>query len=489
MHENLANEVTLLVDTNLFLECSSLTKLPWHELGYASVELIVSRPVQQELDNHKKKKSGRTFKRALEATKLIRDLVTSGQSKRVVRDSGPRVILSIMPASPIQPDLNEQLDPASNDDAIILRMLQYQRDNETANVSLFTHDTGPMATAVSIGAPFIPIPDTWLMREQHDTATKEIKKLKTELQQLRSQEPLFDIKVLDKNGVKISRLDIEVSDYEALTCEQVYVLIEDIRQKFPMAIEFGTAASASDEDIQKFQQESYPEWISTCRAYLEALHGRLNARAFWPEIDFVIGTSGTRPALRSSVRFVAKGSIQIFWSKNSDTDDDSITEHTIEAVELPNPPLPPRGTWRGKTPNSPAAIAQRVAQLRQHIPATRFPSLELDLTLVRRLTPNDPDSFYWKHGRPTMPTSAAELTCENWRHNVVDEHFKFRVTTSASANISGAIQCEIHAENLSDPVSITLPVKIERTAKSTFDHAQNLVGDLHARWSGTQPPE
>ena len=35
-----------------------------------------------------------------------------------------------------------------------------------------------MATAVSLGIPFFPIPDSWLMREQDDAATKEVNKLK-----------------------------------------------------------------------------------------------------------------------------------------------------------------------------------------------------------------------------------------------------------------------------------------------------------------------
>jgi PIN domain len=134
MHENLVGEVALVADTNLFLECRALSDLPWHELGYAKVELIVSRPVQQELDNHKKNERGRTFKRALAATKLLRELVISGQTALVIRESEPRVILSIMPASRVQPDLNESLDPTNNDDAIILRMLQYQRNNDAAKV-------------------------------------------------------------------------------------------------------------------------------------------------------------------------------------------------------------------------------------------------------------------------------------------------------------------------------------------------------------------
>lgn len=325
MTEHLAGEVALVVDTNLFLECRALSDLPWHELGYASVELIVSRPVQQELDNHKKNERGRTFKKALAATKLLRGLVTSGQTTLVIRESEPRVTLSIMQASRIQPDLNDALDPSFNDDAIILRMLQYQRDNDAANVRLITHDTGPMATAVSLRIPFIPIPDTWLMREQDDAATKEANKLKSELQRLRSQEPQLDIKVLDENGNEISRLDTQVGSFEPLTF------------------------------------------------------------------------------------------------------------HEVSASKLPN---------------------------------------------LRPPSPRDPDSFYWRGGRPSIAKSMIELTCENWRHGVDDEHFLFRVTASDAANLSGVIQCEIHAENLSDPVSKTLPVRIERIPKSTLEHAKMLIGKL-----------
>lgn len=504
MNENLAGEVTLVVDTNLFLECRSLSDLPWHELGYAKVELIVSRPVQQELDTHKKNERGRTFKKALAATKLLREVVTSGQAVLVIRDSEPRVILSIMPASRIQPDLNEALDPSINDDAIILRMLQHQRDNDAASVRLLTHDTGPMATAVSLGIPFIPIPDTWLMREQDDAATKEANKLKGELQRLRSHEPQLDIKVFGENENEISRLDAKVGSYEALTFDEVRALMEELQQQFPISTEFGTAKTtpqpqqfpalrglrgitvteftpASDADIRKYQQESYPEWISACREQFENLHCRLNARVEWPEIDFVIANSGTRPATRSLVRFLAQGNIKIFPPETSDDDEESSSPRGIESIKLPNPPSPPRGMWIRKTNDPASRIAQMMAGRFNDPFAARVPHHLLEMEHLRPPSPRDPDSFYWKGGRPSIAKSVVELTCENWRHSVGNEHFLFRVTASNSDSVSGAVRCEIHAENLSDPVTMTLPVRIERIVESTFKRAQTLIARLRIR--------
>lgn len=504
MTENLAGEVTLVVDTNLFLECRALSDLPWHELGYATVELIVSRPVQQELDAHKKNERGRTFKKALAVTKLLRELVTSEQAALVIRKAAPRVILSIMPASRIQPGLNEQLDPSSNDDAILIRMLQYKRDNETANVQLITHDTGPMATAASLEIPFIPIPDSWLMREQDDAATKEANKLKTELHRLRSQEPQLNIKVLNEDENEISRLNAEVSRYDPLTAVEVQALMDGIQEQFPMATEFGTSETTpqprhfpslaglrgitvteftpvSDPEIRKYQHESYPEWLSACRDQLKDLHRRLIARVEWPEIDFVIANSGTRPATRSLVKFVAQGNIEILPLETSGDDEDVTPARGIEYITLPNPPSPPRGVWTRKTNHPASRIAEMMAGRFNDPFAATIRHHSLDLNHLRPPKPRDPDGFYWKGGRPSMPESLIELTCENWRHSVRDEHFLFRVNGSNPDSVSGAIQCEIHAENLSDPVMMTLPVRIERIAKSTFDHAQALVARLRVR--------
>jgi len=476
--------------------------LPWHELGFRDIELIVSRPVQQELDNHKKNERGRTFKKALAATKLLRELVTAGKPALVIRESDPRVVLSIMPASRIQPELNDQLDPSFNDDAIILRMLQYKHDNEPADVRLITHDTGPMATAASLGIPFIPIPDSWLMREQDDAATRENNQLRGELQRLRSQEPQLYIKVLDENGNEISRLDVQLGLYEPLTDDQITILMEEIQHKFPMATEFGTAETtpqpprtfpglsglrgrtiteyvpASDAEIQRYQRESYPKWLSSFRKQLRVLDGRLNAKAGWPEVEFLITNSGTRPATRSLVRFSTHGNVEICPPELQDEKADEMPARGGDSIRLPTPPLPPRGAWERKATQS-ASLMHEMMMSRFYDPfGAHIDHHPLNLGVLTPAKPRDPDACYWKDGRPSVATNLVELTCENWRHSAGDEQFRFRVTASSTDNVSGAIKCEIHAQNLSDPVKMTLPVQIERIAKSTFDHAQTLINRL-----------
>jgi hypothetical protein len=361
-----------------------------------------------------------------------------------------------------------------------------------------------MATAASLGVPYIAIPDSWLMREQDDPATKEASKLKTELQRLQSQEPRLNIKVLDQCGKEMTRLTARVDSFNPLTAAEVQSLMEEIELQFPMATEFGSAETtpqprlmpqigglrgvtvteftpATEADIRTYQHEAYPEWLTACRAQLEDLHLRLNARVEWPEVDIVIANSGTRPATRSLVRFLARGDIEIIPPDLTDNEEDEPRQKGIESVKLPNPPSPPRGVWTRKMNHPASRFAEMMGgRFRDPFAASvHHPTLTLDR--LHPPKPRDPDSFYWKDGRPSVAKSLVELTCENWRHGVEDEHFLFRVDAANAESVSGAIQCEVHAENLSDPIVLTLPVRIERTTQSTLEHARTLVSRLGAR--------
>ena len=113
-----------------------------------------------------------------------------------------------------------------------------------------------------------------------------------------------------------------MGSYEPLTFHEVSALMADIQQQLPMATEFGTAATTpkpqqfsgfralrgitvtefdARERTQTFENTSTNHTLTgylTCRDKLDNLHRRLNARVEWPEIEFVISNSGTRPATR-----------------------------------------------------------------------------------------------------------------------------------------------------------------------------------------------
>ena len=102
---------------------------------------------------------------------------------------------------------------------------------------------------------------------------------------------------------------------------------------------------------------------------------------------------------------------------------------------------------------------------------TRFPS-------------RAPDTFYYKPNRPRVPVESFRLECEQWRHGIAEKDFKGEIfADSDQEEIQGAIECEIHAENLSSPARKIVPVKIAVKRESTRDYAANLMEKLLNRAS------
>lgn len=495
MTTQLSGAATLIVDSNLFLECRLLDKIPWEELGFAEVSLVVTRPVQQELDNNKKNQKGRTFKKALVATKLLRELVTGGGDHLVIREAAPRVTLALMAASRIEPELAPALDPGFNDDAIILRMLQVQRDHPGLDVRLLTHDTGPMATAKSLSVPFIPIPDGWLLDEQDDAATKENRKLQAEVKRLQSQEPVFSLSACDGSGSEIDRLDTKLDHYDALDDDQIEMLMGELKQQYPLVTDFGSAETtpkpssppavgritvtefhpATEVQIEEYR-EKYPAWLEDCRAFFEKLDRALNFQVPKPLITFQAINTGTRPAAQSLVRFVGLGGIVIFPAKKEKVDD---SPETPNPLRMPSPPKPPQGRWVKKPGIQAGAMSDWMTRHFEPF-GTMHRDSRFDIPdLVPRMPPpQDPDRFYWKGGRPVTPCTTVELTCTNWRHSVGPQTFEFQVHRASVGDTSGAIRFEIHADNLSDPVQKTVPVTVKLKPQPTIDRARDFIDPM-----------
>ncbi len=82
----------VLPDTNLFFECKALENLPWSELEGDSLYILLSKPVLDEIDKHKKGR-GRTRKRALEIFQRIRAMLEAGVDEKIIQESEPQVVL------------------------------------------------------------------------------------------------------------------------------------------------------------------------------------------------------------------------------------------------------------------------------------------------------------------------------------------------------------------------------------------------------------
>ncbi len=78
-----------------------------------------------------------------------------------------------------------------------------------------------------------------------------------------------------------------------------------------------------------------------------------------------------------------------------------------------------------------------------------------------------------------MSVESFSLECKQWRHGIGDEYFRGQISIDCDTNqICGAIEFQIHAENLSSPAKKVLPIRISIKRVSTRDYAQALIKDL-----------
>ena len=491
--------LTLIADSNLFLECRPLEELPWDMLGAASVQIAVTRPVQTEIDRHKKNRSGRTYKKAIATFARFRSLITSGEAELIIREAQPRVTLVLMPVVRGDVAAFPALDPAHPDDAILLCLTGLEAAFPGADIRLLTHDTGPMATAKSLGLAFLPIPDEWLLDPQDDEAARAVKRLEAENRKLRQQEPMMAGGCLTDDGSPLRRFETERHVHPPLGAGDIETLVARIAERFPPITDFDRAGPpprrilpkglpdfapppqlepASSEDIDAYRNTTYPAWIERCRDYLTGLHRILNARCPLAPLHFQFHNQGTRPAQGVLITFEMQGGgLQLYMPpKKKDV------QAPTPAI-LPPPPAAPRTRW--KVAGGQSGVAEMMAR------ASRLGALGMfdgpraaafDRAIAMPMlaaAKTDPDSFYWKDGRPERPQADTALTCQNWRHGIAPEAFNFELAAPTEPErIEGRIVCRIHAENLSDPFEYSLPLVISNRPGDTHAAAERLIEAL-----------
>src|SRR6185312_14749549 len=107
----------LFPDTNLFAQCRALEELDWDRWGdFDEVHLLVSRPVQAEIDNQKNKGGERLARRAKVTSSLFREIILGSSDRKVIRSDAPAVKLFIANGLKPNPTLGDQLDYQHNDD-------------------------------------------------------------------------------------------------------------------------------------------------------------------------------------------------------------------------------------------------------------------------------------------------------------------------------------------------------------------------------------
>ena len=351
-----------IADTNLFFEAKRLEDLPWADLGVDPIVIGLTKPVQAEIDRHKKG-TGRTRKRALETFGRIRAMLQSHQTEVVIHEAAPRVVLRLMAHAGPDPEHAQTLDYDAADDRIVGIVSELAKDDSFASVKVLTDDGGVGMTATALGVDFHLLDDSWKREPVISDKDRQIADLKKDIAAYRAQEPIIEVE---------DATDAEVSPHvvrkvpNALTRDQVDELAERLEAAHPMTTDFSTPETRvendgteisyiapSAEDVSKYTVTAYPNWLSQCRSDLERLQEGREEREPSVTVRFVLRNVGTRPASKLRVSFEAQGEVfMIRRPGEADEEDDQPMIHPAVA-QLPKPPVAPKAERVVKRPLKP----------------------------------------------------------------------------------------------------------------------------------------
>lgn len=558
-------EIHLIADTNLFFEFKTLEELPWHELGYDTVVIILTKPVLDEIDKHKKS-TGRTRSRAIDIFARIREMLTTGTQEVDVRPAAPRVVLRRMASARPDQSLADHLDYGKPDERLIGIVATLNAQAAGYDVRLFTDDVGPAGIADDLNLPFLMINQDWRRPAAETSEGKRVKELEKDLALYRAQEPKIVIRC-ETSGAS-NRIQVVRKIAQALSDAEIEQFLDDLRLKHPRPADFTPPPTAtkrtafgevetieytapSDEEIAEYVDTRYPQWIENCRNVLRSLH--VGRDEIEPDVllRWSMTNEGTRPATQVRLEFDAKGPLELMrplaQSDEDDEEEDATAAAPIKSSATATPSLPPspkppafgQRVTRTQAPvsnvpklptgfdiasiksaaqmhrqfASAASAAKRLGLDRlsqpsylQSINATsdllkrfndprllstsRFDSL-VDPVSIATITPrdierlrippafipdpHDPEAFYfddWERGRPV---TKGAITADLWRHRTDEKTFEFEGLFLTDDEAQGAIECTVHADNLTKPERAVVTISRVFEPLSMVDLARSLV--------------
>lgn len=153
------NTISLIIDTNFLIEFKNIDQCPWHEIGdYTEIFIILTEPVQTEVDELKKANKPRTRRRAIKWSKLIRNAMHDEKSEIVFIDSGPRVSVVLDFSLPME-EHKSFLDYRVTDDLIVGIATTLASRDKGSNYVVFSDDSRPIRKSKLAHVTSLSIPD------------------------------------------------------------------------------------------------------------------------------------------------------------------------------------------------------------------------------------------------------------------------------------------------------------------------------------------
>lgn len=498
----MTSKLVVFADTNLLLQCKPLEELDWKLIGHeGDVDVLITRPVQAELDELKGRGNARQASRARAALSRLGGLLESEDDWLVLRER-PLVRLTVSLNLDVDPSKADELRYDTRDGQLVGIGLKYHRDYPNQAVTLVSADFGPLLSAKRVALPFKKVPDDWKLAPEPDDSARREAELKKQIELLQNSEPKFEIRVEDATK---QAHQVRFEMYAPLSANEMEEAMQALVSEHPEATEFGptepseTVVStegifsdmyssekdvftpATAEQISKYRQ-SYSAWKIRCREHLDGVHVHLNKLLPWPNLTALIENVGSRPAEDALVELEARGPFAIMRPPKKKDQNESGGSERSEDLRLPRPPQAPKGRIE-RVRTGPNFNVRKAAEVLANARSLTNYLDDLNRTLdvpFRPLADRDPNAFYWDSGIVDgHPAGALTLRCQQWRHARSVERFTVGLMFRREpGTYSGSLEVAVHAANLSAPAKLVLPVKFVVAEVSPSGEVKKLIADL-----------
>ena len=485
----------LFPDTNVFLQCKPLEQVSWSAFGdWDQIEVLLTRPVQTEIDALKGKGNGRQASRARSASSRIRELLQTVGECLTLREQ-PLVRLCLRHDLRRNESASGDLNYEERDDQLVGTALGFQKSNRDAAVLLLTNDTGPMASAKAVGLKYREVPDEWFLPPEADDSEKRESALKAEIARYKSLEPSFAVKLLPTGE---RRIQASLTMFRPLSAPEFDELLARLRARYPLCRDFGPtevqermndhyAAStffsqakevfqpATPSEIDKYR-EAYSKWENECAERLSNLPSGLHKCLLWPKIIVQIENSGSRPADGTLVIFEIQGDVFLRPPRRHE-DEEKEEDDCHQNLRLSQAPSAPKGEWKQIDPFSGIkSIADLVRTERAWMRDDLMRPILGNLPARR-----DPNGLYYKVGGRGLPSKHIEYECGQWRHAQSAKNFEFNVLCPLKpGTYLASVKVEVHAANLTHPEVAWLSMELSVAESSCLEAAEKMIATLGA---------
>lgn len=454
------------LDTNVFLECNSISEIDWSLITEdTEITIYICFTVLDELDKFKTDQNNRRRRKAVNSIKLLSQIF---EQHIAIAHKQQCFHLSVKMADNYA---NEELkalkglDISRNDDLIIATVALFnERTNN--NAILISHDLGIRLK----GNHFFTcrdVPAKWLLVEEKNEIQKENERLKAELLQFQKKEPLIECNLFINNTLLENNMKdcINLTLYEKLSNEQVDDYMRRIEFHCPKVLNDSISSSEKEmqvlagfryveslqKKIEKYNRE-YIEWLKHQKNVLENFSKKHNEVLLIYPIRIELENSGIVPAESFEIELFSNAGI--FFKTN---DLESYKEEVIEYFYVP-PEAPkekfethPWLNWDESDFDN-----HLISPILLRNPCKEYPYEEI----------KDKFEFYsfYEDGK-------LKIQCEEMQHQkgkFTTESF-FLIDEDSIKNNKVNLSYQIYAKNLSKPKIVTHTIKLNVKRVSAID--------------------